>query len=102
MKSACSLIINASAIFQIYINYVLHDLVDDFCIIYFDDILIFSKSNKKHYQHLQLIIKYLQCVELYANFKKYEFFKSEIEYLDFLVNKNNLYMNLSHVQMISD
>ena len=52
-------LINISAIFQVYINYVLHDLVDDFCIVYFDDILIFSKSEKEHYQHLELVIEYL-------------------------------------------
>ena len=50
---------NASVIFQVYINCTLCDLVDDFYIVYFDDILVFLKSKKKHYQHLQLIIKYL-------------------------------------------
>ena len=89
-------------IFQVYINHVLHDLVDDFCIVYFDNILVFLKSKKKHYQHLQLIIKHLQHTELYANLKKCEFFKSEVEYLDFLVNEKSLHINLSHVQMISD
>ena len=93
-------LINISIIFQIYINHALYDLVDDFCIVYFDDILVFSKSKKKYYQHLQLIIEHLQHAELYANFKKYKFFKSKVEYFDFLVNKNNLHMNLSHVQTI--
>ena len=95
-------LINASAIFQVYINYVLCDLVDNFCIVYLDDILVFSKSEEEHYQHLQLIIKCLQHTELYANLKKCKFFKSKVEYLDFLINENNLYMNLSCVQMISD
>ena len=95
-------LINASTIFQVYINHVLCDLVDDFCVVYFDDILIFSKSEKEHYQHLELIIKHLQCAELYANLKKYKFFKVEVKYLDFLVNKNSLCMNFSHVKTISD
>src|SRR5436190_11016697 len=93
---------NISVIFQVYINHALCDLIDNFCIVYLDNILVFSKSKKKHYQHLQLIIKYLQHTKLYANFKKCEFFKSEVKYLDFLINKNDLCMNLSHVQMISD
>src|SRR5204863_8064070 len=95
-------LINISIIFQVYINHVLCDLVDNFYIVYFDNILVFSKFEEKHYQHLQLIIKHLQHAELYANLKKYKFFKSEIKYFDFLVNKNNLYMNLSHVQTISN
>src|SRR5204862_6554908 len=93
---------NILIIFQVYINHVLHDLVDEFFIVYFDDMLVFSKSKKKHYQHLQLIIKCLQHAELYANFKKCKFFKLKIKYLDFLINKNDLYMNLSCVQTISN
>ena len=50
---------NVSAIFQVYINWILCDLVDDFCIVYLDNILVFSKSEKEYYQHLQLIIKCL-------------------------------------------
>ena len=93
---------NILTIFQVYINCVLYDLVDNFCIVYFDDILIFLKSEKEHYQHLKLIIKHLWCAELYTNLKKYEFFKAEMKYLNFLVNKNNLCMNFSHVKIISD
>src|SRR6266487_3268247 len=95
-------LINALMIFQVYINHVLHDLINDFYIIYFDNILIFLKSEKEHYQHLELVIKHLQCAELYTNLKKYEFFKAEVKYLDFLINKNDLCMNSSCVQMISD
>ena len=88
---------NTSMIFQVYINYILHDLIDNFCIIYFDNILVFSKFEEEHYQYLQLIIKHLQCAELYANFKKYEFFKLKVKYLDFFINENDLHMNSSHV-----
>ena len=52
-------LINALAIFQVYINHALYDLVDNFYNVYFDDILVFSKFKEKHYQHLQLIIKCL-------------------------------------------
>ncbi len=90
-------LINVSVIFQVYINHALCDLVDNFCIVYLDNILVFLKSEEEHYQHLQLIIEHLQHAELYANFKKYKFFKSEVEYFDFFINKNNLCMNLSHV-----
>src|SRR5438034_11198906 len=93
---------NTSIIFQVYINHVLCDLVDNFYIIYFDDILVFSKSEEEHYQHLQLIIKYLYCAKLYINSKKYEFFKTEVKYLDFLINKKSLYMNFFCIKTISE
>ena len=95
-------LIKALIIFQIYINHALYDLINKFCIVYFDNILVFSKSKKKHYQYLQLIIKYLWHAELYANFKKYKFFKLKVEYFDFFINENDLCMNSSHVQTISD
>ena len=83
-------LINALITFQIYINHALCDLINDFCIVYLDDILIFSKSEEEHYQHLELIIEHLRQAELYANPKKCEFFKSELEYLSFIVNENDL------------
>ena len=81
---------NVSAMFQSYINQILCSLVDDFCIVYLDDILIFFKSEEEHYQHLELIIKCLQQAELYTNTKKCKFFKNELNYLDFIINKNSL------------
>src|SRR5205809_3735172 len=95
-------LINTSVIFQAYINHALCELVDDFCVVYLDDILVFSKIKEEHYKHLELVIEHLQQVKLYANFKKYNFFKTEVKYLDFLVNKNDLHMNSLHVKMISD
>jgi Reverse transcriptase (RNA-dependent DNA polymerase) len=43
---------NSPAIFQAYINKALRGLVDDSCIVYLDDILIFSKTEEEHDQHL--------------------------------------------------
>ena len=77
---------NALTIFQAYINWALHDLVDDFCIVYLDDILVFSKTEEEHYQYLELVIEWLWCAKLYVNSKKCEFFKTEVEYLDFLIS----------------
>ena len=50
---------NVSAIFQVYINCILCELVDDFCIVYLDDILIFSRTEAEHLHHLEHMIKYL-------------------------------------------
>ena len=46
---------NAPATFQAYINKALQGLVDRFCIVYLDDILIFSKTKEEHDQHLQQV-----------------------------------------------
>jgi len=41
-------LINVLATFQAYINKALQGLVDDFCIVYLDDILVFSKTKEEH------------------------------------------------------
>ena len=57
---------NAPATFQAYINKALQGLVDDFCIVYLDDILIFSKTKEEHDQHLQRVCERLREAELYT------------------------------------
>ena len=46
---------NAPATFQAYINKALQGLVDDFCIVYLNDILIFSRTKEEHDRHLQQV-----------------------------------------------
>ncbi len=46
-------LINASTFFQIYMNQILFKFLDIICFIYLNDILIFSKTCKKHIQHVQ-------------------------------------------------
>jgi hypothetical protein len=50
---------NALATFQSYINNALQGYVDDFCIIYLDNILIYLQSKEEHIQHLEKIIEHL-------------------------------------------
>ena len=76
--------------------------MDDFCVVYLDDILIFFKSEKEHQQHLKLIIKCLQQAELYANSEKYKFFRPKLEYLDFIIDTQGLRMNSTCIQAISE
>ena len=55
---------NAPTTFQAYINKALQGLVDRFCIVYLDDILIFSKTKEEHDQHLQQVCDRLRDAEL--------------------------------------
>lgn len=93
---------NAPATFQAYINRALRGLVDDFCIVYLDDILIFSKTEEAHLQHLELVIERLQRADLYANPKKCDFFKPQVEYLGFIIDKTGIRMDPERVKTISE
>ena len=65
---------NASITFQAYINKALTDIVNVFCVIYFDDILIFSKNRITHVNHVKKVFRRLKKFDLYVNLKKCEFF----------------------------
>ncbi|XP_013926350.1 PREDICTED: RNA-directed DNA polymerase homolog, partial [Thamnophis sirtalis] len=61
---------NASAVFQHFMNDIFRDLLDQFVIIYLDDILIYSTSWKDHQQHLCLVLQRLREHRLYAKLEK--------------------------------
>jgi hypothetical protein len=61
---------NAPAQFQAYINRALIGLVDITCIVYLDDILVFSKTEQEHIQHVQEVLQRLQEHKLYMHLNK--------------------------------
>jgi len=68
-------LINISAIFQKLINHVLYNYLNKFVIIYLNNILIFSETEKKHEKHVKKILKKFQEKNLYLKSEKYEFHK---------------------------
>ena len=55
---------NALLTFQGYINSVLYKYLDDFCIAYIDNILIYSNSKAEHREHVQKVLERLREVGL--------------------------------------
>nr|GEY32573.1 putative reverse transcriptase domain-containing protein [Tanacetum cinerariifolium] len=70
---------NAPAVFMDLMNGVCKPYLDKFMIIFIDDILIYSKSEEEHAEHLKLILELLKNEELYAKFSKCEFWLSKAE-----------------------
>ena len=91
---------NSPATFQSYINRALRGYIDDFCVVYLDDILIFSRTPEEHQRHLELVLERLRQAELYANVRKCSFFQDELEFLGFIVNKDGIQMDPSRVEAI--
>ena len=78
---------NAFSTFQQYINWILHQYLNDFCSVYLDNVLIFI--NGIWFEHCEHINKMLNCLDeagLFLNIKKYEFEVIRIKYLRFIVN----------------
>ena len=64
---------NAPAFFMYLINLVFMPKLDKFVVVFIDDILIYSKNNEEHAQHLRIVLARLREHKLYAKFRKCEF-----------------------------
>jgi len=91
---------NESTFFQQYMNDVLWDFLNDFCQVYLDDILIYSKMRKKHRNHVKLVLSRLREAELQMNIRKCEFNVKETVFLKVIVSELDLRMNFSKVTVI--
>ena len=84
---------NTPATFQAYINKALRGLVNITCIIYLDDILIFSEDPKEHEEHVQSILNHLCWYKLYAKWSKCTFYTNRVEFLGFVIHPNGVMMD---------
>jgi len=93
-------LINDSTFYQHYINDVLFDYLHQFCQIYLDDIIIYSKTLKKHKRHVRLILHRLWETDLQMNINKCKFHVQKIFFLRLLLFIEELKMNLRKVQAV--
>ena len=92
---------NAPGIFQGYIQNALRDLLDVMCVVYIDDILIFSRTQEEHDRYVALVLERLRAAGLYANAKKCEFDKSQVEFLGYIIDASGVQMNLRKLDTIA-
>ena len=59
--------INASAAFMDLMNGVFHPYLDQFVVVFIDDILVYSKDSKEHEQHLKIVLQILREKQLFES-----------------------------------
>lgn len=64
---------NAPGVFIQYMNRIFHPYLDQFVVLFIDDILIYSKSDEEHVEHLRVVLYTLQKRKLYAKFSMCDF-----------------------------
>ena len=69
---------NAPAYFMNMMNKVFMEFLDKFIVVFIDDILVYSKNEEEHKEHLHLVLGKLREHQLYAKFSKCEFWLKEV------------------------
>lgn len=93
---------NAPPTFQKMMNSILGDFLDKFALVYLDDILIFSRTKEDHLKHVRMVLDRLRAHKLYANLKKCEFNKTELEFVGFQVSAQGILPSKSKVKAIQE
>jgi mevalonate kinase len=91
---------NASITFQSYINFALKEFLNVFVVIYLNDILIYSQNEEEHTNHVRFVLKRLRKYKLFAKLSKCDFDLKEIDYLKFIVEINDIRMNLARIAIV--
>jgi hypothetical protein len=91
---------NTPTTFMRVMNDVFRPYIDDFFIIYLDDILIFSKTWEDHLMHVRKNFELLEKKKLYVKMSKCEFGKTSLVYLGYIVGNGQLKINPAKVEVI--
>ena len=92
---------NAPAVFMDLMNRVFHEFLDKFVIVFIDDILVYSKSEEEHEQHLSMVLEVLRQQRLYAKFSKCEFWLDRVAFLGHIVSADGITMDPAKVEAIT-
>nr|ABA98437.1 retrotransposon protein, putative, Ty3-gypsy subclass [Oryza sativa Japonica Group] len=92
---------NAPAFFMNLMNKVFMEFLDKFVVVFIDDILIYSKSEEEHEQHLRLVLEKLKEHQLYAKFSKCDFWLTEVKFLGHVITAQGVAVDPSNVESVT-
>ncbi|KAF5755745.1 putative nucleotidyltransferase, Ribonuclease H [Helianthus annuus] len=93
---------NAPAVFMDLMNRVCKPYLDEFVIVFIDDILVYSKNKEDHERHLRLILELLRREQLYAKFSKCDFWIREVHFLGHVVNEKGIHVDPAKVDAVKN
>nr|GEZ76957.1 reverse transcriptase domain-containing protein [Tanacetum cinerariifolium] len=93
---------NAPAVFMDLMNRMCKPYVDKFVIVFIDDILIYSKDEKKHEEHIKAILELLKKEELYAKFSKCKFWNPKVQFLGHVIDSQGIHVDSAKIESVKD
>jgi hypothetical protein len=91
---------NAPAVFMCLMNGVFREYLDKFVIVFLDDILVYSRSEEDHEQHLRMVVQVPREHQLYTKLRKCSFYQKQIHYLGHIISKDGIVVDLEKIEAI--
>ena len=91
---------NAPAAFMDLMNRVFRPYVDQFVVVFIDDILVYSKDRESHDTHLRVVLEILRKEQLYAKLSKCEFWLTEVSFLGHIVSKEGIRVDPKKIEVV--
>ena len=91
---------NAPAAFMDLMNRIFKEFLDKFVIVFIDDILVYSRSREEHAENLRITLQILKEKELYAKFKKCEFWLEKVSFLGHVVSQDGISVDPTKVKQL--
>ena len=83
-----------------YMNWIFRPYLDKFVVVFIDDILVYSKTEQEHAEHLRLVLQIFREKKLYAKLSKYEFWMMEVKFLGHVVSQRRIFVDPSKVEVV--
>ena len=91
---------NALASFMDLMNSVFRPYVDQFVVIFIDDILVYSRDEQEHEQHLKIVLQTLREKKLYAKLSKCDFWLKEVSFLGHIVSVEGIRVDPAKIEAV--
>jgi hypothetical protein len=93
---------NAPVVFMCLMNGVFRDYLDKFVIVFLYNILVYSKLQEEHEQHLRMVLQVLREHQLYAKLSKCSFYQRQIHYLGHIISEEGIALDPEKVEAIRE
>jgi len=91
---------NAPGVFMEYMNRIFHPYLDQFVVVFIDDILVYSKSEEEHVKHLRIVLQVLKEKQLFAKLSKCDFWLQEVSSLGHVISRGGIAVNPSKIDAV--